>query len=322
MKLSKELKVGLFMAISITLLYFGFNFLKGIDFFSTSHKYFVIYENVDKLTESNQVFLNGYAVGRVSKIQIQQQKNRVLVEVDIDSDIVLTDSTTALLTGELLGGRFIQLNVKPGGKLDPKDTIRSDVAKGVMDFAEPVATNLQTTLKNLNTILDALARNTKRLDTIFIRFQATPALLNKTLTTANSNIGELGTTFKDVATNINGTLSELKPTLSNFKTLSDSLAVIELNGTINKAQQSLTRLNETLSKLSDGDNTASKLLTEDSLYVNLNKLLVTVDSLAVHFNKNPKHFLAPLGKSSKKIERDLKKKNGEPKQNGAEAKKN
>jgi len=297
------------MVVTITLLYFGFNFLKGIDFFTTSNKYFVIYQNVDKLTESNQVFLNGYAVGRVSDIQIEQRKNRVIVELEIESDIIITDSTVALLNGELLGGRFIQLNVYPGAKLKAKDTIRAEVAKGVMDFAEPVATNLQTTLKNLNTILDALARNTKRLDTIFIRFQTTPALLNKTLTSANNNIDELGSTFKDVAGNLNSTLTELKPTLSNFKTLSDSLKVLEINGTLTRAQQSLTKLNETLTKLSQGDNTASKLLTEDSLYVNLNKLLQSVDSLAGHFNKNPKHFLSPLGKSQKKIERDLKKQN-------------
>jgi phospholipid/cholesterol/gamma-HCH transport system substrate-binding protein len=313
MKLSKEIKVGLFMVVSITLLYFGFNFLKGIDFFSTSNKYFVIYENVNKLTESNQVFLNGTAVGRVSKVQIQQQKNRVLVELDIDSEIVLTDSTTALLSGELLGGPFIQLNVKPGGRIEAKDTIRSEVAKGVLDFAGPVATNMQTTLANLNTILEALARNTARLDTIFIRLQTTPALLNRTLSSANNNIDQLGTTFKDVAANLNGTLTELKPTLSNFKSLSDSLKMIQLNGTITKAQQSLAKLNETLSQLSKGDNTASKLLTEDSLYVNLNKLLQSVDSLAGHFNKNPKHFLAPLGKSQKRIERDLRKQNGDAK---------
>jgi phospholipid/cholesterol/gamma-HCH transport system substrate-binding protein len=68
-----------------------------------------------------------------------------------------------------------------------------------------------------------------------------------------------------------------------------------------------------LAQLSSGDNTASKLLTEDSLYVNLNKLLYSVDSLAQHFNSNPKHFLAPLGKSKKKIDRDLKKEADEKK---------
>lgn len=302
------------MVITITLLYFGFNFLKGIDFFSTSNKYFVIYRNVDKLTESNQVFLNGYAVGRVSDIQIEQRKNRVIVELDINSDIILTDSSVALLNGELLGGRFIQLNVKPGGnELKANDTITSDVAKGVMDFAEPVAANLQTTLKNLNIILESLAGNSKRLDTMFIRLQSTPALLNTTIRTANNTIGDLGTTFESVGGNLNSTLEQLKPTLANFKTLSDSLKVIQINGTLRKAQESLTKLNLTLARLNSGDNTVSKLMTEDSLYVNLNRLLLSVDSLAKHFNQNPKHFMSPLGKSQKKIERDLQKQKGSSK---------
>jgi phospholipid/cholesterol/gamma-HCH transport system substrate-binding protein len=311
MKLSKEFKVGLFMVVAFTLLYFGFNFLKGTDFFSSSHKYYAVYQNVDKLTESNQIFLNGYAVGRVSDIEIQQHLDRVVVELDIDSDIILTDSSVAMLNGELLGGRFIQLDMHgTGGRvLEADDTIRSEVAKGIMDFlaqnAEPVATSLTTTLKNVNRLLDGLNNNSQRLDTMMKGLQSTPGLLNQTLRSANSNINDLGTNFKSVATNLNGTLEELKPTIANFHTLSDSLKVMELNHTVKKAQQSLNKLNETLARLNKGDNTASKLLTEDTLYVNLNKLLVSFDSLAKHFNRNPRHFLAPLGKSKKTIEKDL-----------------
>jgi phospholipid/cholesterol/gamma-HCH transport system substrate-binding protein len=66
--------------------------------------------------------------------------------------------------------------------------------------------------------------------------------------------------------------------------------------------------------LNSGDNTASKLMTEDSLYNNLNMLLHNLDSLATHFNENPRHFMAPLGKSRKKIQKELeeqrKKENG------------
>lgn len=300
------------MVAAITLLYFGFNFLKGIDFFSTSNKYYAVFTNVDKLTESNQIFLNGYAVGRVSDIQIQQSKDRVLVELDIDSDIVVTKSSVAMLNGELLGGRFIQLNIRQDGTvLEPQDTIRSEVAKGLMDFfqenAEPVATNLQSTLKKLNGILDNLNNNSKRLDTVFLGLQPTPALLNKTLSTANRNMNELSTSFKSVAGNLNTSLDELKPTLKNFRSLSDSLKEMELTATLNKAQQSLSRLTQTLNNLNSGDNTMSKLMTEDTLYVNLNRLLQSVDSLATHFNEYPRHFLAPLGKSRKKIERDLRK---------------
>jgi phospholipid/cholesterol/gamma-HCH transport system substrate-binding protein len=316
MKISKEVRVGLFIVTAMVLLYLGFNFLKGIDFFSSTKKYYAIYQNVDKLAESNQIYLNGYAVGRVRKIYIQQSRNRVIVEMNIDSKIVLTDSTVAILNGELLGGRFIELMVgHSANQLQNRDTLQSEVAKGLMDFftknAEPVADNLQTTLRKLNTILDNLSRNSMRLDTMFIRLQGTPGLINRTLITANGNIEGLSSSFKTVADNMNSRITELKPTLDNFKTLSDSLKMIQLNGTITKAQQALAKLNETLARLNKGDNTVSKLMTEDSLYVNLNRLLNSVDSLANHLNQNPKHFLGPLGKSRKKIERELKEQRAE-----------
>lgn len=318
MKFSKEVKVGLFMISAIVLLYFGFNFLKGIDFFSSDYKYYAIYKNVDKLTESNQIFLNGYAVGRVSDVIIQQQRDRVVVELSIDSDITVNGSTVAVLNGELLGGRFIQLVVgKTGDKLKPKDTIRSDVAKGIADFiaenAEPVAANLQTTLRKLNSMLDTLHRSASLINGMLTDLKSTPGRINHTITNLNGRVGEVTGTFNEVGKNLNTTLGDLKPTLQNFKTISDSLKRLQLSGTLNKAQQSLTKLNETLTALNKGDNTASKLMTEDSLYNNLNNLLQNLDSLANHFNANPKHFMAPLGKSRKKIERELeqqKKKNG------------
>ncbi|HET9486362.1 MAG TPA: MlaD family protein [Chryseosolibacter sp.] len=318
MKLSKEVKVGLFMISAIVLLYFCFNFLKGIDFFSSDYKYYAIYKNVDKLTESNQIFLNGYAVGRVSDIVIQQEKDRVLVELSIDSDIVVTESSVVVLNGELLGGRFIQLVVgKTGDRLKAKDTIRSDVAKGIADFiaenAEPVAANVQTTLRKLNTMLDTLNRSAVMLNGLFRDLQSTPTMINQSIANLNGRLGQMSGTFDEVGKNLNTTLVDLKPTLENFKTLSDSLKRLQLSGTINKAQQSLTKLNQTLTALNSGSNTASKLMTEDTLYVNLNNLLQNLDSLASHFNENPKHFMAPLGKSRKKIAKELeeqRKKNG------------
>lgn len=319
MKLSKELKVGLFMVTSIVLLYLGFNFLKGIDFFSTDRKYYAVYTNIDGLTESNQIFLNGYAVGRVSDIQIQQSKNRVVVELSIDSEIIVTKSSVAVLNGELLGGRFIQLVVgKPDQILEPKDTIQTRVAKGLTEVleenAEPVAANLQTTLAKLNDILDTLGTSSMLLNNILKEFQSTPQRLNSTITSVRGNVAQLADTFKSVGNKLNVTLESIQPTLKNFKTLSDSLKMIELNSTVNKAQAAIQNLSQTLAKLNNGDNTASKLLTDDSLYVNLNSLLQNLDSLANHFNENPRHFMAPLGKSRKKIQRELEEQREKKKQ--------
>src|SRR5690606_39628379 len=190
MKLSKEFKVGLFMVVALVLLYFGFNFLKGIDVLSSSRKYYAVYNNVDKLTNSNQIFLNGFSVGRVGDIQIMQENgNRVLVTLEIDSEIKLTDSTTAILTGDFLGNKSILLQNVTGSRiLEPGDTLRSNLDRGITDIlaesAVPVADNLQVTLRKFNVLVEKLTRNTEQLDTIFSRLATTPYHLNRALTTA------------------------------------------------------------------------------------------------------------------------------------------
>jgi len=310
---NKEFKVGLFVAAGMALLYLGFNYLKGVDFFSSSNKYYAVYDNVDQLAVSNPILVNGFAVGRVSKISIMQNRqNRILVELDIDSDVLLGDSTKAILNSDFLGGKSILLSIgKISKRLQPNDTVLTEVAKGMFDVisetATPVADNVQTTLRKFNIIIDNLTRNSQQLEVIFAKLTETPDLINQTLRSTNGKVEDLSSSFKSVAENMNGTLNELKPTLQNFRIISDSIKQLELNETLAKTQLTLAQLNETLSKLNKGDNTASKLLTEDSLYNNLNHLLMRLDTLATHFNDNPRHFLAPLGKSSKKIEKERRK---------------
>ncbi len=310
---NKEFKVGLFVATGMALLYLGFNYLKGIDFFSSTNKYYAVYDNIDQLAVSNPILVNGFAVGRVSKIKIMQEKqNKILVELDIDSDVMLGDSTKAILNSDFLGGKSILLSIgKVTTPLQPNDTVLTEVAKGMLDMisetATPVADNMQTTLRKFNLIIDNLTKNSQQLEVIFEKLLVTPDLINQTLKTTNGKVEDLSGNFKDLAVNLNSTLNELKPTLQNFKTISDSLKQMEINETIAKTQLTLSQLNETLSKLNKGDNTASKLMTEDSLYNNLNNLLLRLDTLATHFDNNPRHFLAPLGKSSKKIEKERRK---------------
>lgn len=314
MKISKEFRVGLFMIAALVLLYFGFNYLKGIDFFASNYRYYAIYGNVDKLTMSNQIFLNGFAVGRVSDIKILQENgNKVQVELEIDSEIILTDSTVAILTGDFLGNKSITLSGGHGGshRLEPGDTVKAMLDRGIADIltekAAPVANNLQVTLRKFNDLVDNLSRNSLELDTLLRGLKGTRYVLNRTLSSADAQINQLGTEFTAVARNLDHVMSDLRPTLGNFKTLSDSLKAVELGVTVKKLQTTLTGLNQTLSQLQKDDNTAGKLFTDRELYDNLNGMILNLDSMVNHLNKNPKHFLAPLGMNRDRIERDLRK---------------
>lgn len=320
-KFSKEIVVAIFAIVTLAFLYFGYYYLKGIDFFSSTVKYYVMYENSDQLAVSNPVLINGYAVGRVSHIKILPEKRyRVLVELEIDSDVKLGDSTKAILTSEFLSGKYILLSIGPVTKqLKSGDTIRAEVAKGLFDVftesAEPVADNVQTTLRNFNIVIDNLVHNSKQLDTILSRMQATPYLLNKTILTANGRIDELSLSFKAVADNLNTDLNELRPVIRNFRELSDSMKQVQLKQTVAQAQKTLASMNDVMNRLKKGDNTMGRLLTQDSLYVNLNRLIQRLDTLTNHFDNNPKQFLAPLGKSSRKIEKARRKEEAKKKAN-------
>jgi len=316
---SKEWKVGLFSALSLGLLYLGFNYLKGKDFFQRKKIYYAVYNNINQLAISNPVLVNGYAVGRVSHIKIMQNKNNhVLVELEIDSDIKLTDDTKAILNSELLGGKSVLLKIgRSTVMLKAKDTLKTEVAKGMFDVlsetATPVATDLQSTMRKFNAAVDGLGKLFAKLDIILAKLQTTPDLLNRTLVTTHGRIDELGASFKQDADKTAALIDELRPVVANFKVISDSLKQLQLNQTLHKMNRSIESLNESLAKLKKHDNTMGRLFTEDSVYVNLNKMLVDLNKLSDHLNTNPKHFFAPLGKSKKKVERDLKKQEAEKK---------
>ncbi|MTI19652.1 MCE family protein, partial [Fulvivirga sp. RKSG066] len=269
MRISKELKVGLFMVVTISVLYLGFNYLKGIDFFSSNDKYFAIYENVDGLNASNPVYINGFAVGRVSQIRLlQRNSGKILVEIDISGDVIIGDSAVATLNSDFLGNKSILLY--PGNiqkPLTPGDTILARLDKGIADIlaesAQPVANNLEATIKKINTILDNLNGNSEKINRMMDSFEKTPVLLNSTIVKTRRNLDELTATYTTVGGELNKTLAQTRPVLSNLNQFTDSLKRLELQKTLNEVNKAVASLNSAIESFSTSDGTLGKLLNED-----------------------------------------------------------
>ncbi|MBM3177552.1 MAG: MCE family protein [Bacteroidetes bacterium] len=307
---NRELIVGVFAAVAIAALYLGFNYLKGKDFFHHTATYFVKYDNVSELAASNPVLVNGYAVGRVSKIGLlPREGNRVLVELEIEGNVPIGKDAKATLSSALLGSKSILLDLgdtrypaKPG------DTLRGELAKGMIEMisetANPVAVDMQSTLKKFNGILDDLAVTLETINPVIHKFNETPTKLNGLLDQSGQNLNDMSLTIKEVSDKLKLSLAELDPTLKNLRVISDSLRQLEINRTLEQTRTTLVSMSEIMTKLKNGDNSASKLLTEDSLYNNVNRLVLSIDSLTNHVNNDPKDFFGPLAKSRKKIERE------------------
>ena len=62
MKIKKEVKIGVITTIAIACFLYGFNFLKGKNFFSKQRTFYAVYNDIDGLVEANPLLLNGFKV--------------------------------------------------------------------------------------------------------------------------------------------------------------------------------------------------------------------------------------------------------------------
>ena len=312
--MNKEIKVGLIGIIGLVLFYLGSNFLKGIDFFSPINRYYALYENVDGLIVANPVIVNGYSVGRVSEIRIlQERENKILVSMDIDKDLIIGRSSKATLSSnDFLGSKAIVLSIGDiNSPISEGDTIMSEIAGGLSELLEkatPITDNLGATISRLNDILASLRGSGDMITTTLDN-------LNNVLTNTNNLIDSNEETISSTLENLNNLtddlsdkLNDIDPIIKGANDMISNLSSVDFENTFNQIDILLSSANGIFDDIESGDGgTLSLLLSDDSLYNNLNKTAFDLDKLLQHINENPKHFFAPLGKSRKKIERDLRK---------------
>ena len=312
--MNKEIKVGLIGIIGLVLFYLGSNFLKGIDFFSPINRYYALYENVDGLIVANPVIVNGYSVGRVSEIRIlQERENKILVSMDIDKDLIIGRSSKATLSSnDFLGSKAIVLSIGDiNSPISEGDTIMSEIAGGLSELLEkatPITDNLGVTISRLNDILASLRGSGDMITTTLDN-------LNNVLTNTNNLIDSNEETISSTLENLNNLtddlsdkLNDIDPIIKGANDMISNLSSVDFENTFNQIDILLSSANGIFDDIESGDGgTLSLLLSDDSLYNNLNKTAFDLDKLLQHINENPKHFFAPLGKSRKKIERDLRK---------------
>lgn len=308
--LSKETKIGVMALVSGVLLYLGFNYLKGMDFFSPIKTYYVWYDDIDGLTVSNSVVINGFSVGRVNKIVLDQANgNKIKVELQVDKDIVLGDSTKAVLSSlDLLGGKSIVLQLGNNSKKYESDaTIIGIKEKGFIkvlgDKATPILSDLDSTILKINTLLgDETNNNVKKMLHNLVMASESMKLL---MAENRQNISGITGNVNMLSASLLETEKSLKPILAKFNSIADSLNDMELKRVVNNANTAVVNLASITDKINKGEGSLGAMINDRKTVDNLNKTLTDIDFLVVDFKNNPKNYLSPLGRSSKKIKKQL-----------------
>jgi len=278
MKYSREVKVGVLAIICAGILYFGFNFLKGVNIFSPSECYYGFFERSNGLTEQAPVYILGHKVGLVESIQYDFTRTPAfIVGVSIDKGIVLPRGTQmALVADGLLGGSAIELQLPQlSNRAMPYqqgDTLPTTVVPGLFD-------NLQT---GVLAHLDSLLLETNAL-IASLNNEMEEGSLRATLQHIEHITADLEVSGKDIRhlthNQLPSIMDKVDTTMADLQAVVNSVRQADIQNTIAELNRTIDSVNEALNS---EEGTLGLLLNDKALYENLNTALLDLDQAVLN----------------------------------------
>jgi len=306
LKLTREIKTAILVIASILLFIWGYSFLKGRDLFTNYKTLYVQYDNVEDLSPSAPVTLNGLAIGKVSKITIDEVTGKLLVELQLKTDFPISKTSTAsLYSPSLIGGKQIKIvpNLADKELAEDGQTLASNVELGLTESLggkiEPIQQKLDKMLVNIDVLVTGL-NNTLDKQTQE-NLKKTIAELSQTMAQFHKASGSLNNILDTNKGQINGMVSNFNKASNNFNKISDSLNKADLGKTVRSLNQTLAKVDGLMANLNSGKGTAGKLLNDDALYNNLAKTSKELELLLQDVRLYPTRYVnvSLFGKKNK-----------------------
>ncbi len=287
---TREVKVGIMVTVAIFVIYFGLNFLKGIDIFSPTSTYYAIYNNIDGLVPSSPVLVKGFKVGQVEEIKYDFSKEKsFVVRISVSKDVLLPKGAKIeLFDNGLMGGKAIQLVYAPliaGQALyTPGDTIESFVGTGLM---AQVAGDLMPKIQSISEQADSLIRSLRQITESKSIKNSLSSIENTT-----SNLDATSVQLKKMMNNdVPRIMKDVNGLTGDLKKISGNLSTVDFAATFASINHTIANLNLLTDKLNSKEGTVGPLLNDKGLYTNLTNTAESADKLLVDLKQNPKRYV-------------------------------
>jgi len=318
MTISNETKVGSLTAISIVLLILGFNFLKGRNLTIKTMHFYAVFENIEGLTSSNAVVINGKQVGTVYSTDGGEDMRKITVALTLNQSIKIPDNSIAVITPSVLGITSIEIKLGDSKVYKKEgDTLTSIASKGMLADAfqkiDPVLIEVSSMIRALDSVLVTVngvfdintKNNIKSVMANLNNTTASLAISSASLQSIlNTESGALAKTLNNVS-EITGTLKnsdkKIDQTITNLETTTSKLSKLDLEKTLTTINVTISELKNTIEKVNSDKGSIGLLINDPKLYNNLsatsNKLNLLLDDVRVH----PKRYInvSVFGKKDK-----------------------
>ncbi len=291
LKLTREVRVGIMAVVAIFVLYFGLNFLKGVDIFSPIESYYGSYEDIGGLVPSSPVYIKGYKVGQVEEIKYDFSKlNAFVVRISVTKDIKLPQGTVMELFDDgLMGGKAIQLIYSPydpdkQAMHKPGDQLVCRTGAGLMD---EIAGNLMPKIESVANQADSLLRSVR----LMIDGEAVQGSLGSIRKTTNELEITSASLRKMMQQDMPEILRDVNVITGDFKTVSGNLSKIDFSSTFSNMDVTIKDLSSITGKINNGEGSIGLLLNDPELYRNMTSTAGSADNLLVDLKQNPKRYV-------------------------------
>lgn len=287
--MKKEVKIAIVAILGIVVLFFGMNFLKGLNMFSSSDIYYVAYGNVSGVEQNTPVYADGVRVGTVCEITYDYtHQTPTIITLALDEKMRVPAGSTAEVKSDLMGNTQVNLLLTPNlrDRINPGDTIKGneeDDIIGKLKSMVPTVEKLGPKLDSILTSLNAILGNPA--------IQATLANTQVITTDLTTTTKQLNTLLAQLNKNVPGMLNKANDVLDNTQTLTGNLAAVDVQGTMNQVNKTLADVQKTIDNINSTKGTLGKLMNDPGLYDHLNSTMIHADSLVIDLKSNPKRYV-------------------------------
>lgn len=289
MKLTKEIKIALVAIVGILVMYFGINFLKGMNLFSTNNAYYMTFDDIQGLGASTPIYADGYKVGTVDGLEYDYKENGpIKVRVDINKDLRIPQGSKAEIVKDLMGNLQVNLLLanNPRERVEPGGIIPGAVNGGMMDKAANLVPVVEKMLPKLDSILTSV-------NALLADPALAASLHNVETITSNLTVStrELNTLMAGLNKQVPGMIGKANGVLDNTNRLTANLASLDVQGTLNKVNQTLESAHQFTEKLNSNQGSLGLLMNDTKLYDNLTSTMSHADSLVIDLKAHPKRYV-------------------------------
>ena len=289
MKLTKEIKIALVAIVGILVMYFGINFLKGMNLFSTNNAYYMTFDDIQGLGASTPIYADGYKVGTVDGLEYDYKENGpIKVKVDINKDLRIPQGSKAEILKDLMGNLQVNLLLanNPRERVEPGGVIPGAVNGGMMDKAANLIPVVEKMLPKLDSILTSV-------NALLADPALAASLHNVETITSNLTVStrELNTLMAGLNKQVPGMIGKANGVLDNTNRLTANLASLDVQGTLNKVNQTLESAHQFTEKLNSNQGSLGLLMNDTKLYDNLTSTMSHADSLVIDLKAHPKRYV-------------------------------